>query len=612
MTLSQKIILAVLSFPLLAVIIGRLRMDVAAITITVLLALLQYTGFAVFGPAGQPDLALQALSGFSEDAVVILVSIFILTAALEKSGFAHWISRQILKIGGSSVKRLIFLFTGTAAFLSLFMNDVAAGALLIPSVLDVSRRTGINPGKLLIPVSYGSLLGGMATYFATANILANSLLQSASPPQESLNVLSFFPTGGLIAVSGILFMTFFGDRFLPEREQADVVRGRRPTSSELEKLYGLCERTWNVTVKKKSPLCGRTLREIGLGENYGIVLAAIRNGKQSLIFPDPDLRVKPGNQLLVIGREERVQEFASQGVRIQPDEQEDTFSKRGLVIYELLVMPRSAAVGKTLKDLDFRKRYGWSVIALQRGSSNYRTDVGSQRLAVGDSLLVVGESARRDALQSSRDFILLEPSLSDQPLKLKETIYSLGLLMAAVVAAILGVPVYIAVLVAALLVIFSGTISMQEVYQAIEWQVIFVVGGMYSFSLALVGSGLAASAGSIMARLTESFGPLGLAGGGFLVASILSQIMGGQFEMMVTGPIAISAAIQYGVNPQAVAVAVAIGCSNSFLTPMAHPVNLLMMAPGGYKFSDFLKIGWRFFILTFVMLLVGMILFWEL
>jgi len=612
MTLSQYIILAVLSFPLLAVIIGRMRMDVAALTITALLALLQYAGFSVFGPAGQPDLALHALSGFSKDAVVILVSIFILTAALEKSGFALWISRQILKIGGSSVNRLIFLFSGTAALLSLFMNDVAAGALLIPSVIDVCRRTGINPGKLLIPVSYGSLLGGMATYFATANILASSLLQSASPPQEPLNVLSFLPTGGLIAISGILFMTFFGDRFLPEREQADVVRGRRPTGSELERLYDLCKRTWRVTVQKQSPFCGRTLREIGLGENYGLVLAAIRNGKHSLLFPDPDLQVKPGNQLLVIGREERVQEFAGQGVRIQPDQQEDTLSKRGLVIFELLVMPRSDAVGKTLKDLNFRKRYGWSVLALQRGSRNYRTDVGSQRLAVGDSLLVVGESARRDVLQSSRDFILLEPSLSDQPLKLKETVSSLGLLLAAVIAAVLGVPVYIAVLVAALLAIFSGTISMQEAYQAIEWQVIFVVGGMYSFSLALVESGLAASAGSLMAHLAESFGPLGLAGGGFLVASILSQIMGGQFEMMVTGPIAISAAIQYGVNPQAVAVAVAIGCSNSFLTPMAHPVNLLMMAPGGYKFSDFLRIGWRFFLLTFVMLLVGMVLFWGL
>jgi len=172
------------------------------------------------------------------------------------------------------------------------------------------------------------------------------------------------------------------------------------------------------------------------------------------------------------------------------------------------------------------------------------------------------------------------------------------------------VPIYLAVLAAALIAIFSRSVTMQEAYHAIEWQVIFVVGSMYSISLALVHSGLAASAGSLLARSADAFGPIGLAGSSFLIASILSQIMGGQFEMLMTGPVAISAAIQYGISPQAIVLAVAIGCSNSFLTPMAHPANLLMMAPAGYKFTDFLRIGWRMFLIALVMLLVGMILFW--
>ena len=610
MTLPQIIILAIVTFPLLGVIIGRVRMDIAALTITVLLALFQFAGFGIFGPAGHPELAILSLSGFGEDAVIILISVFILTTALEKSGFARWISNQILKIGGNSVRRLVFLFSSTAALLSLFMNDVAAAALLIPSAMNVCRRTGINPGKLLIPVSYGSLLGGMATYFATANILASSLLQSASPPQAPLTVLAFIPTGGLIAITGILFMTFFGHYLLPARSQAAVYQGNKPTGSELEKAYGLSERTWKATVTAKSPLCGRTLREIGLGQNYGITLAAIQNGFH--LTPAAEHVVKPGSQWLIIGREERVRELASQGVQVELESKSTTLSERGLSLFEILILPRSGAIGKTLTDLDFRKRYGWSVVALQRGNSSYRTDVGTLHLAAGDSLLVVGEIARKEETLSSRDFILLETSPSDQPLKVKETIISLGLLLAAVVAAVLGVPVYIAVLVAAILAVSARAISMQEAYDAIEWQVIFVVGGMYSFTIALVESGLAASAGSLMAGFADRFGPLGLAGGAFLVASVLSQIMGGQFEMMVTGPIAISAAIQYGINPQAIALAVAIGCSNSFLTPMAHPVNLLMMAPGGYKFSDFLKIGWWFFLLSFVMLLVGMTLFWSL
>ena len=610
MTISQILILTIVTVPLLGVIIGRLRMDIAALTITALLALFQFAGFGIFGPSNRPDLAILSLSGFGEDAVIILISVFILTTALEKSGFARWISSQILKVGGNSLRRLIFLFSGTAALLSLFMNDVAAAALLIPSVLEVCRRTGINPGKLLIPVSYGSLLGGMATYFATANILASSLLQSASPPQEPLTVLAFFPTGGLIALTGILFMTLFGPYLLPARKQAAVYQGNKPTGSELEKAYGLSERTWKAVVTENSPLCGRSLRDIGLGQNYGITLAALQNGFQ--LIPAADHIVKAGSQWLIIGREERVRELVAQGVQVELENKSRTLSKRGLSLFEILVLPRSEAIGKTLTDLDFRKRYGWSVIALQRGDSSYRTDVGTLRLAAGDSLLVVGESSRKEDALSGRDFILLEPSASDQPLKVKETVISLGLLLTAVVAAVLGVPVYIAVLIAAILAVSAGTITMHEAYESIEWQVIFVVGGMYGFTIALIESGLAASAGALMARFADSFGALGLAGGSFLVASILSQIMGGQFEMMVTGPIAISAAIQYGINPQAVALAVAIGCSNSFLTPMAHPVNLLMMAPGGYKFSDFLKVGWWFFLLSFVMLLVGMILFWNL
>lgn len=610
MTVSQFLVLLTLFIPLIFVMVGRMRMDIAALSITAVLALLQYMGFSIFSPARQPDLAIRALSGFSQDAVMILISIFILTTALEKSGFARWISLQILKVGGNSVKRLIFLFSSTAAFLSLFMNDVAAGALLIPSVIEVCRRTNINPGKLLIPVSFGSLLGGMATYFATANILASVLLQSASPPQEALYILDFFPTGGLMAVSGILFMTFFGERLLPERKQTALQKSAKPTGSELESCYGLPERTWNAVIEKDSPICNLTVSEVGFGENFGLVLAAVQNGKRQYLLPDPDLRLRAGHHLLIIGREERVIALEDKGVLIRQDERANSLSKRGLTVYEILIMPRSGVVGKTLKDLDFRHRYGLSVIALQRGDSNYRTDVGSKRLRVGDALLVVGESARIDAIRDHRDLMILEPSQSDQPLRIRETVFSIGLLLAAVLAAALGVPVYIAVLAAALLALFSGTISMHEAYQAIEWQVIFVVGGMYSVSLALVESGIAQSAGALMARLAETYGPLGLAGGGFLIASVLSQIMGGQFEMMITGPIAISAAVQYGVNPQAIALAVALGCSNSFLTPMAHPVNLLMMAPGGYKFSDFPKIGWWIFVLSFIMLLVGLILFW--
>ena len=609
---TQILVVALFLVPMLAVIAGWLRMDVAALVIMASLAVMQYAGLGVFGPVGAPEAALHALSGFGQPAMIVLVCLFIITSALEKSGFSNRITYFILKLGGDSTRRMLVLFTTTAALLSQVMNNVAAGALLIPSALEAARRTGIKPSKLLIPVSFGSLLGGMSTYFTTANILADNLLQVASPPQPSLGILSFAPTGGLILLSGLAFMAVFGDRLLVDRETTTASWAQRPTGSELEELYRLGERTWQVEVLEGSPLAGSTLLAVGLGENYGLTLTAIRRGANNLFFPNPEMIIRAKDRLLVIGREERIQLLAGSGVRIQPEQTRNQLSRQGISVFELLVTPRSTMIGKTLKELDFRRQFGWSAIALQRGSRSYRTDVGELHLSAGDSLLVVGESSRRDALKSSRDFILLEPNPADQPMRSRETALSLGLLLAAIVATLFGAPIYLSMLIAALLIILSGAISMQEAYEAIEWHVIFVMGGMYSLSQAMVQTGMAETAGQWMTHFSDFFGPLGLAGGAFLISALLTQVMGGQVTILITGPVAISAAIGLGVNPQAIAVAAAIGCSASFLTPLSHPVNLLVVVPGGYTFRDFFRIGWRLFLISFAALLAGMVLFWGL
>jgi di/tricarboxylate transporter len=354
------------------------------------------------------------------------------------------------------------------------------------------------------------------------------------------------------------------------------------------------------------------LEDIGLGKNYGITLVAIYHRRNNFILPNPDFEINAGDQLLIMGREERIRKLADQGVQIKLIEKGNTLSKRGLTIFELLVAPRSNAIGKTLKILDFRQKYGLSVIALQRGNKTYRTDVGSLKLAIGDSLLVVGELSRQSTMRSSREFLMLEPSSSDQPLVIKDTFISLGVLLGSVIAAVMGVPIYLSLLVATLVLLATGTISMQEVYEAVEWKVVFIVGCMYSVSIAMIQTGLADTAGQWLIHFADITGPLGLAGGAFLISSVLAQIMGGQVAALITGPIAISAAIKYGVNLQAIAVATAIGCSNSFLTPMAHAVNLIMVSPGGYEFKDFFHIGRWLFLISFIGLLIGMVLFWHL
>ena len=279
---------------------------------------------------------------------------------------------------------------------------------------------------------------------------------------------------------------------------------------------------------------------------------------------------------------------------------------------EIILAPHTQSEGHSLKELDFRRRYGFTAVALRRVGRSYRTNVGDFKLAMGDAILVIGPQRRLRGLEKAPDFIVIKPSLSDQPLDRRQTLLTVTVVLGAVAAAIAGVPVFLSVLTGALIIILAKVLTMEEAYRSIEWQAIFLIAGLYTVSLAMVQTGLADLLGNAMVRLVTPFGPLGLAAGSYLMTAILTQLMGGQVTALVTGPVAIHAAIGMGTSPQAIAVATAIGCSASFFTPLAHPVNILMMGPANYAFEDFFKIGWRLTIVCFVMLLVGMALFWGL
>ncbi|MCA9907536.1 MAG: SLC13 family permease, partial [Anaerolineae bacterium] len=210
MTLAQIYVVLVLVIPLVLVFMNRLREDIAALLMAVALGVAQFLGLGVLGPPNTPDAAGNALTGFGTPEVITLMALFIVTTCLDKYGATRWIASKLLAIGGKSERRLIALFALTAALLSLFMNTLAAGALLLPSALDACRRTGIKPSKLLIPIAYGTMLGGAATYLTTANIVVSGLLPLANPPQQALGVLDFTPTGGLVAIAGLIFLALFG------------------------------------------------------------------------------------------------------------------------------------------------------------------------------------------------------------------------------------------------------------------------------------------------------------------------------------------------------------------------------------------------------------------
>lgn len=612
MTCAQILLIVIVLIPLGLTLFNKLRPEIAALIIAAGLGTAQFLGVGMLGPADTPQDAVKAISGFGQPIIITLISLFIITRALEKSGVTRWIASHLIALGGSSEARLIGLFAGTTAIISLFMNNLAAGALVLPSAIEAARRTGIKPSKLLIPVAYGSLLGGAATYFTTANIIASDMLRIADPPQTPLGILAFTPTGGLIALAGILFLALAGKRYLPDHPPTAEQMLTRLTGSELEDFYALRERLWEATVQPDSPLVGKTLAQAAIGEKLGIEIAAIWRGRLAIFTPPPEQFILPGDILLIIGREERVQQLSQQNLTIGRGSDGSYISPYGVTFVEIILAPHSGVEGKTIKQLDFRRHYGFTAVALLRKGRSYRTNVSDFQLEMGDTLLVIGSREQLPNLRKAPEFILLEPSLSDQPLERKPALIASLAMVGAIAASILGMPVFLAMLIAAVVIILSGILAADDAFRSVQWQAVFLIAGMYTVSLAMVQTGLAQVMGDGLLRLITPLGPLGLAAGAYWLSAVLTQLMGGQVTMLVTGPVAISAAISTGVSAQAVAIAAAIGCSVSFFTPLAHPVNVLMIAPGNYTFADFARIGWRLTLICFVMLLIGMIIFWGL
>ncbi|NMB89538.1 MAG: SLC13 family permease, partial [Chloroflexi bacterium] len=582
MTLPQIYVLIVLSVPLALVFMNRLREDAAALSMAALLGLAQYFGMGVLGPAHTPEDAAKALQGFGTPEVITLIALFILTTCLDKYGVTNWIAGKLLALGGRSERRLIGLFALTSALLSLFMNTLAAGALLLPSALAASRRTGIKPSKLLIPIAYGAMLGGAATYLTTANIIVSGLLRLAEPPQQPLGVLDFTPTGGLVAIAGLLFLTAFGKYLLPDREPPSVQTDR--SSDELMRTYHLRERLWEAEVTPGSSLANRSLSQTRIGETLGMAVLGVRRGNRILPVGGAEYKIQAGDVLLIVGKEERALQLQEAGLRLRRPSQEASFETYATTFVEVIVPPRSNLEGKTLRELAFRANYGFTAIALWHDKQNYRTDVATFPLRAGDTLLLIGPQEKLAGLKSQHDLVVVEAATNGSALDVPKVILVSAIFLAGLTAMIAGMPVELAMISAAVLILVSGLMKPEEVYRSIQWRSIFLIAGTISVSSAMVQTELAQQMGSAIVGLVTPWGKMGLVAGAYLLSAVLTQLMGGQISPLVVAPITISAAIHLGVNPQAIAVVTAIAGSISFITPLSHPVNMIMIAPANYSF----------------------------
>jgi len=456
--------------------------------------------------------------------------------------------------------------------------------------------------SLLLPVSFAALLGGMATYFTTANIIMSDLLvQRGAHP---LRMVDFFLTGGLVAVAGIGYMLAFGLRLLPrkDRETQDLQR-------DLPGLYKLWERTWEFTVPHGSRLAGVTIEEVGLGERLGLVVMAIRRGGRTMLMPEPSAALIEGDSVVILGREDRVLALGEWGVEVRAQTAPQAIPSE-LELTEVVILPRSRARGRTLADLKLRTRYGIMALALWREGRIIRTDVGKTPLEVGDGLLVVNRPERLHQLARDGDFLVTGSEEGPPPHPER---WPLALLIA---IGVLGVsfsgafPIGATAFAGALAMILTGCLSMERAYHAIEWHVVFLVAGLLPLGYAMIHTGLADRIAGPLGMAFASGSPLLVVAVMFAVTAAVTQVVGGQVSALLVGPVALSIAHASALPLHAMGVAVAIGASSAFLTPMAHPVNAMMMGTAGYRPADFVRVGAGMTVVVLGALMVGMMFFW--
>jgi di/tricarboxylate transporter len=576
-SLNGWITLAILVAALAAFAWGRLRADVIALSTVLAVGL---TGVAT--PAA-------AFAGFGDPTVITIATLFVLSAGLERTGIAYRLARWLMHTVGVREVVLIVTFVVLAGILSSVMYHMAAMAMLLPVALAICRETGLSSSRLLMPLAIGARLGGGLTLIGKpSNLIVSGLLVKAG--LAPLSFFAFFPVGIAMLIVGVAFMATYGRRLLPARGTAQSASSGLAWR-DLHETYKLPERLFRLRVEMGSALVGATLDEASLGDAFGITVLAIARGRQRIHAPSGREDIRDGDVLLVEARPEALARLDRQGTaRVEPEPGADDgfFTEDEAGLAEVVLAPRSELAGKSLRELGFRARYALNVVAIWRDGRSHRTGLADVPLRFGDALLVQGPRERIRDLGQEPDFIPLS-----EPGVLRTSRMGFALLAAAalVVLGATGImPLSLAALLAAGIVVIGGCVTADEAFRAVDWPTVIVTGGLLPLGLALQTTG---AAGAIAGAL------ISLAGHGKMAALVLVYL--GQFALgqivpavpatILMGPIAFSTATALGANPVPFMITVAAATSATLLTPLSHPISLMVMGPGGYRFTDYTRVG---------------------
>lgn len=542
----------------------------------------------------------EAFAGFSNDIIIILGSIFVISVALKDAGVLDWVGAQLLKFSHVSSRRFLFAMMGIVGGTSAFMNNTTVTALFTPLVAGMGRNGGVNASKLLMPVAFASILGGTCTLIGTStNVAVSGFIQHAG--MEPLGMFEITPIGLIILVTGIAYMMLVGVRLLPARAETGLTEG-----------YAMRAYLSEVVVQPGSPLIGQMIKESDLAILEFQVMKIIRGALT--IFPDPNTRLAEADRLIVTGKIENLIKVRKiEGIEIKADQKLEDRDLQGADtrLAEVLIGPNSEAAGRTLAEMDFRHKTGVTVIALYRHGRALAEEMEQVTLQVGDVLLVQGAASRFSLLQED----LGMPTLEELPSALlhpRRGFMVLGVFLAAVVCGSLGVlPLSACFLIAAVAVILLGAVNIERAYQFIDWRLLVLIGGMTAFGVAMEKTGTATFVSELIIGVFQPLGTIGILAGFFVLTIALTQPMSNAAAALVVLPIAIKTAEVLGSNPRTFAIGVMLAASISFVAPL-EPSCILVYGPGRYRFLDFVKVGIGLTVVLTVVVLLLLPVFWPL
>jgi di/tricarboxylate transporter len=577
MTPEIAIVLGVITLMFILFVMELFPLDVTALSILAVVLVLGYIS---------PE---EAISGFANPAVITIALLFVLSHALQKSGILEYMVIRLNKLTERSRFLGLFVFLISVALASAFVNNTAIVAIFIPLTIRLAQKYNLSPSKLLMPLSYIAIIGGTLTLVGTStNLLVNSIYVNSISSAPPLGMFEFAKFGLVMLVIGMAYLLIAVPFLIPSRT----------VTSSLTKSYHMGGYLTELKVSADSPLVGRTCKERAVNKNYDItVLDILRNGK--LISKNiRDTFIHPEDILFVRGSLEnflRMKEVEK--VTMLTDEKltQDELIHDDNTLVECLITNKTDLVGKSLMEINFRRRFGSFILAIRREGEILRKKIAHVVLQAFDTLLIYGPIEKIKELSDSGDFIVLgeiEATLQ----KHKYWWVSVAVIFGAVILAALGiVPILKGALIGAIFLLVIKVITANEAYQSINWQVIVLIAALIPLGIVIQKSGTAFWIATVLNDIANAFNPLVrptvMLSLVYLVTIILTEITSNAATAIIMTPIAISAAQQMGLDPRTFVFAVCFAASASFITPIGYQTNLMVYGPGGYKFTDYVRVG---------------------